>query len=90
MSDTIELPQNLTIHHIEEQFNQISELMNEVGDQVVLDASKVETIDTSGLQTLLVAVKTLEEKEAEFSWESPTEILTTSAQKIGIHDALGL
>lgn len=90
MSETIELPQNLTIHHIEEHFNTLSEQLNAAGDAVVLDGSKVETIDTSGLQALLVGVKSSLQNGKTIAWENPTEILASSAAKIGIAKALQL
>lgn len=90
MSETIELPQNLTIHHIEEHFNNLSDQLNAAGDAVVFDGSKVETIDTSGLQALLVGVKSSLQNGKTIAWENPTEILANSAAKIGIAKALQL
>lgn len=88
MSDTIELPQNLTIHHIEEHFNTLGEAINAAGDDIVFDASKIETIDTSGLQTLLVYVHNLSENGKNFSWTNVTDTLSSAAKKIGIDTAL--
>jgi len=90
MSNTIQLPQNLTIHHIEQQFNELNEKLNEMGDQIVIDAKEVETVDSSGLQTLLIIAKTSIDNGKSLNWENVPEILSTSAQKIGIDQALQL
>lgn len=90
MSNTIQLPQNLTIHHIEQQFNELNEKLNQMGDQIVIDAKEVETVDSSGLQTLLIIAKTSIDNGKNLSWENVPEILSTSAQKIGIDQALQL
>ncbi|BCN93014.1 hypothetical protein THMIRHAM_07990 [Thiomicrorhabdus immobilis] len=88
MSETIQLPENLTIHHIEAHYNELNKLFNDAGDQISIEASAVETIDTSGLQALLVLVKTALENGKKISWQNTPEILTSSAKKIGIDQAL--
>ncbi len=88
MSDAIQLPQNMTIHHIDEHFNGLNEKINEIDSQVTLDAGPVETIDTSGLQTLLMLVKSITENNKELTWENVPEVLTTSAQKVGLEEDL--
>ena len=90
MSLTIELPQNLTIHYIEEHFNKINEELIDSDNNVIFDAKEVETIDTSGLQTLLVITQAIINNGKSISWENTPEILSTSAQKIGIDQALQL
>lgn len=90
MSNSIQLPQNLTIHYIEEHFNNLNEILNLSHENITFNAKDVETIDTSGLQTLLVIATTLVQNGKKISWENPTEILTTSAKKIGIDEALQL
>ncbi len=90
MSNTIQLPQNLTIHHIEEHFNELNEKLNAVGDEMTFDASEVETVDTSGLQTLLVLVKSSVENGKKLNWENVPDILSSSAKKIGLDQALQL
>lgn len=90
MSLTIELPQNLTIHYIEEHFNKMNEELIDSDNNVIFDAKEVETIDTSGLQTLLVITQAIINNGKSISWENTPEILSTSAQKIGIDQALQL
>ena len=90
MSNVIQLPQNLTIHQIEEQFNELNQKMNDLDEQVIIDAGAVETVDTSGLQTLLVLSKAAIENGKNLEWQNVPDILSSSAQKIGIDDALAL
>ncbi|MEA1990105.1 MAG: STAS domain-containing protein [Pseudomonadota bacterium] len=88
MSNTIQLPESLTIHHIESHFNDLNKKFNDISDEIVIEASTLETIDTSGLQTLLVLVKTATDNGKTITWQDIPEILTTSAKKIGIDQAL--
>jgi len=88
MSDAIQLPENLTIHHIEDHFNDLNKKFNDLGDDIVLDATSVETVDTSGLQALLVLVKSATESGKKISWQNIPEILSTSSKKIGIDQEL--
>ncbi len=90
MSLTIELPQNLTIHHIEEHFNKMNEELIDSDNNVVFDAKELETIDTSGLQTLLIIAQSIIKNGKTVSWKNTPEILSTSAQKIGIDQDLQL
>lgn len=88
MSETIQLPESLTIHHIESHFNDLNKKFNDMSDQIIIEASALETIDTSGLQALLVLVKTATDNGKTVTWQEIPEILTTSAKKIGIDQAL--
>ncbi|WP_019556693.1 STAS domain-containing protein [Thiomicrorhabdus arctica] len=87
MSNQIKLPENLTIHHIEAHFSELNKLFNDSGDEITVDASGIETIDTAGLQTLLVLVSNAKENGKVLTWSNSSEILKTSAEKLGlIHD----
>lgn len=88
MSNIIQLPQNLTIHHIEGQFNELNQKLNEDDNEIIFDAAEVETVDTSGLQMLLVLTKASISNGKTLSWQNVPEILSSSAQKIGIDQAL--
>jgi len=88
MSSEIKLPSNLTIHHIDEHFNELNTKFNDSADEVTIEASAVETIDTAGLQTLLILIKTALENDKSVLWSGTPDILKTSATKIGLSDAL--
>jgi len=88
MSSEIKLPNNLTIHHIEEHFNELNTQFNDSADEITLEASAVETIDTAGLQTLLILIKTALENDKSILWTEVPDILKTSATKLGLSDAL--
>lgn len=90
MSNVIQLPQNLTIHHIEAHFNELNEKLSTIDSDITFDAGELETIDTSGLQTLMVCVTTIVNHDRNVKWENTPEILSTSAQKIGLEQALRL
>lgn len=90
MSNEIKLPENLTIHHIEAHFNELNKLFDHSGDEVFLDASGVETIDTAGLQTLLILVSNAIENGKSITWLNASEIIKTSAEKLGLMHELHL
>lgn len=90
MSDAIQLPQNLTIHHIEEHFNELNEKLSAIDSDITFDAAELESIDTSGLQTLVVCVNAILNHDRNIKWENVPEILSSSAQKIGLEQALRL
>ncbi|WP_040725631.1 STAS domain-containing protein [Thiomicrorhabdus sp. Kp2] len=90
MSNIIQLPENLTIHHIEGHFNELNKKFNDMGDEITFQASAVETIDTSGLQTLLVLVKAAVENGKKVVWQDVPETLKLNAEKLGIASELSL
>ncbi|MDX1351609.1 MAG: STAS domain-containing protein [Thiomicrorhabdus sp.] len=90
MSNVIQLPENLTIHHIEAQFNELNTKFNDMEDDITFGASAVETVDTSGLQTLLVFVKTAIENGKKVTWQDPSDTLKVNAEKLGIASELSL
>ncbi len=90
MSNEIKLPENLTIHHIEAHFSELNKLFNDSGDEISMNASSVETIDTAGLQTLLILVTNAIENGKVIIWSNPSEIIKTSAEKLGVMQELQL
>ncbi len=90
MSNEIKLPENLTIHHIEAHFNELNKLFNDASDEISMDASSVESIDTAGLQTLLVLVNNATENGKSITWENASETLKSSAEKLGLTQDLQL
>ncbi|HON38838.1 MAG: STAS domain-containing protein [Desulfomonilia bacterium] len=64
-SGTLVLKGSLTVTHIESAHSQIEPLLDECIREIVLDLSKVDDIDISGLQ-LLYAIKKSAESEGVF------------------------
>ena len=90
MNNEIKLPENLTIHHIEAHFNELNKLFNDSSDEISIDASNVEAIDTAGLQTLLVLVTHAIENGKSITWSNSSDIIKTSAEKLGLMQDLQL
>ena len=90
MSNIIQLPENLTIHHIESHFNELNEKFNDIGDEIIFQASAVETIDTSGLQTLLVLIKTALDNGKKVVWQDVPDVVKSNAKKLGIASDISL
>lgn len=87
---TITLPESLTIHHIEEQLSDLRVAFQTDADVLHIDASNIETIDTSGLQLLLALIKNALSSNQKIHWQNPSETLTTNAEKLGLTDKLCL
>ncbi|WP_373020367.1 STAS domain-containing protein [Thiomicrorhabdus sp.] len=90
MADTITLPESLTIHTIDNIYTELRESLSNSGDEVVINAEAVETIDTSGLQALLILVNTAQQENKSITWQNASELLSQSAEKLGLSEALKL
>lgn len=90
MSSTITLNDSLIINQIEQQFAQLSAQFNEAENEILLDGEAVDTVDTSGLQCLLMLIKNASEQGKNVSWLSPSETLKVSAEKLGLVESLKL
>lgn len=88
MANTITLPESLTIHTIETTYNEMSNAVSDLGDNIVFDANALENIDTSGLQSLLVIIQTAQSNQKSIAWENTNETLIDAAQKTGLSEAL--
>ncbi|QCU90430.1 STAS domain-containing protein [Thiomicrorhabdus sediminis] len=90
MATEVQLPENMTIHYIETHFGEINKAFNEADNEIVINANKLETIDTSGLQSLLTLIKYAAEQQKQVSWQDTPEVLEQGAEKIGLSQALQL
>ncbi|MDG6773320.1 STAS domain-containing protein [Thiomicrorhabdus sp. ZW0627] len=90
MADTITLPENLTIHAIDSTFSELNQSLRDSGIDVIIDAKAVESIDTSGLQALLVLINSAQQDNKNITWQNTNELFTSSAEKIGLSEALQL
>lgn len=88
MSTEIKLPENLTIHHIDNHFNELNKLFDEAENEIKIEASAVETIDSAGLQTLLILIKNGLENDKIISWSSVSDTVQSSSDKLGLSQAL--
>ncbi|BBP45564.1 hypothetical protein THMIRHAS_09370 [Thiosulfatimonas sediminis] len=90
MSSTITLNDSLIINQIEQQFSQLGAQFNEAETDILLDGEAVDTIDTSGLQCLLMLIQNAIAQGKSVSWLNASETLKTSAEKLGLNQALQL
>jgi len=88
--NTIDLPESLTIHRIEEVFGDLKVSFSSEGDNVKLNADKVDTVDTSGLQLLLRFILDADKNGKSISWNNPSETLVSAAKQVGLDSALKL
>lgn len=62
----------------------------ESGQPAVLDASQVERIDTAALQVLCAFVQDANSLEQTVQWKDPSEVLSRSAELLGLSALLNL
>jgi anti-anti-sigma regulatory factor len=91
MSDTtLTLPENLTIHQIEAHFGGFKLALDSEADVFKLDAGEVESVDTAGLQSLLVLIKQLQGAGKQVEWLNTGDVVTQAAERIGLTQKLQL
>ena len=90
METTIALPENLTIHQIDAQFGGLKLAFESDADVFKIDGSEVESVDTSGLLSLLVLIRDAEKRNKTIEWSNATETLKNAAAKIGLSEQLNL
>ncbi len=60
------------------------------GSDLVLDAARIERVDTAALQLLAALFRDSEHKGVGLSWNTPTEPLKYAARLTGLDELLGL
>lgn len=55
-----------------------------------LDLSRVQVVDTAGVQLLLALRRDAEKNGITATWEAPTRELCAAASQLGLHEVLGL
>ncbi|KUJ71576.1 STAS domain-containing protein [Thiomicrospira sp. WB1] len=91
MSDTtLTLPESLTIHQIEAHFGGLKLALDSDADLFKLDAGEVESVDTAGLQSLLVLVKQLQAAGKQIEWINAGDAITQAADRVGLTEKLKL
>lgn len=88
MSVQINLPESLTIHQIDENYAQLLEQLDISEQSVEINGAAVESIDTSGLQALIVLIRQAQENNNQVTWTEKSEILMQSAEKLSLTDVL--
>lgn len=88
MSTEIKLPENLTIHHIDVHFNTLNQMFSDAEDEIEIEASAVEAIDSAGLQTLLILIKNSTQNDKTISWKNTPEVIQVGAEKLGLSQTL--
>ena len=79
----------LTIAEVEMLHKKLQDLLQHDGD-IQIDASKVQMIDTAGLQLLLVFNMALQKQQKSISWITPSPTFQETAALIGLSSHLGL
>ena len=61
-----------------------------MGGEAALNGGAVEKIDTSGLQLLLAALRTLQSRGLSLQWVQVSDELRLAAERLGVSAELGL
>lgn len=88
MSIQINLPESLTIHQIDENYAQLLEMLDVAEETIEFNGSAVESIDTSGLQAIVMLIRHSQANGNQITWQSASEVLKQSAEKLDLSDAM--
>ncbi|MBT8119009.1 MAG: STAS domain-containing protein [Gammaproteobacteria bacterium] len=79
----------LVINNAKSMLDSIDKLVN-TDDDVYIDASGVEMVDTAILQLLLAASIKIRSKNHKVVWTKPSDIFLSNATLLGLSEALGV
>jgi len=85
----VECGEMLDISRVSEFYAELKMVLED-DKAIELDGSKIERIDTAGLQLLVTFCQQLKAKNRPVQWREPSEALQRSAQLVGLVDELGL
>ena len=85
----LDLPENCTIAAAEGLHHEMEEMLAG-GQDVVVNGSAVERVDTAGLQLLYSFQEALKGVEASISWSEPSASLLEASEKLGLKELLAL
>ena len=83
------LPETLTVKEVDEVKEELQEVVWAFdGEEMLLDGSRVQNVDASGVQLLLSLYKTLLTKKKTLSLQSPSEQLQWAINISGTQDVI--
>jgi len=85
---TMELPSSVTMDVVEELFAEMKQLKLDSFESFTLDASKVTTITTPGVQLIVSLDRSLKEQNVKLSLINPTENFSQTFQLLGLGSTL--
>lgn len=86
---TLRLDPVLVINNAKALSKELNALLNN-NEDINIDASKVEMVDTAILQLLLAITLELKSKQHQVHWIKPSPIFISNASLLGINNHLGL
>jgi anti-anti-sigma regulatory factor len=84
----LELPANITIHGVRALHAQLRAGIG--GRQLILDGSRVEEVDTAGMQLLLAAHRSAEAAGTRIEWRPLPPAVMRAAQALALSTELGI
>ena len=80
----------LVINSASDTRGKYADLLNEQSDEIVIDASSVEMIDTAMLQLLYAFVNDLKARNTKVIWKNPSSELIDRSRLLGLVDKMGI
>ena len=87
-SNRLQLESSVVINKASDLYEALKKLSTS-GQDIEIDVSKVEIVDSAILQLLLSFVLSLKEKNIKLTWYKPTEGLLNKASVLGLTEQLG-
>jgi len=85
----LKLDSVLVINDAREIYAKLDTLIQS-NQNILIDASSVEVIDTAVLQLLVAFIKKTRLQNTETNWENPSDEFVSRAEKLGLVESLGI
>jgi len=84
----ITLPTELEISAVTEFHHSLVAQLTHLApqQQIIIDASEIQRIDTAGIQILAALVREASTQKNTLTWHNPSDELTTCAEHLGLSD----
>lgn len=80
----------LVINHASEMHKKLSSFLDRADDEIIIDASSVEMIDTAMIQLLFGLMIGLKSKNVEITWRSPSSEFVDRVRTLGLTEIFGI
>ncbi|WP_144394483.1 STAS domain-containing protein [Pleionea sediminis] len=82
--------EQLNIQHVEGLKDRLIKALDKEPEYCTLNVSKVEKVDSAGLQLLYAFLKESDKRKINIHWQNPSEAFLTSVALLGLSEELKL
>ncbi|VAX11650.1 hypothetical protein MNBD_GAMMA25-2104 [hydrothermal vent metagenome] len=82
--DVLELPSNFTIAGVTEAYSEIKSLLDSSNNEIEIDPSNLDSIDTAGMQLLYAVSEKLKLSKKSINWTCGSKTIENASDILGI------